>query len=441
MVPTSIVAAVLAIAAVAGAGRIIFRSWLHPGAFFALVWLFLVVFSLSAPVFGAERYPVWSGALWWMVLTLACVLTGSFIGALAAHRPHAPATIPTSGSQFEFVVPLLAVSALGSVVWPIAVPQLVVWGDHPPMYLQVFLGLHYLGPILGGLLFAGARETRHKLLALFTVLPGLLFGVLDTGRSKVVIQVCYWFSGYFTMLLFVRRGRPIALFSRGRTLAAIASLALFLLIGVVFTPFRSVPRDVPVGEKFRQYWQLLDSDTLLASWEWMHSSIFGHPAMFSSYFEIAWADPPTIPKFPQQTAAGVYRAFGYELPEPLYTEVGGEWTNVFTIFKPPIEDFTMPGALIIFFGWGALSAWAYRKVQLGSLWPGVLVAHYYANSMNIGGNFLTYNSQTGAFIIVGVYLWYLERHGSLRPHAAGAHTRRVAPRPTWQVAPYARRTW
>jgi len=75
------------------------------------------------------------------------------------------------------------------------------------------------------------------------------------------------------------------------------------------------------------------------------------------------------------------------------------------------------------------------------LWPGVLVAHYYANSMNIGGNFLTYNSQTGAFIIVGVYLWYLERHGSLRPHAAGAHARRVAPRPTWQVAPYARRTW
>ncbi len=435
------VAAVLAIIGVAVLGRVTLRSWLHPGAFFALVWVFLVLFSLAAPWFGAERYPIWSGTLWWMALTLMCVYVGSAIGSQMASPVRNPSKIPTSGRQFKYVVSLLLISAVGSIVWPIAVPQLVVWGDHPPMYLQVFLGLHYLGPILAGLLYAGAHERRHKLLALLALLPGLLFAVLDTGRSKVVIQVCYWFTGYFTMMLFINRNRTLALFSRGRTTAAVASLALFLTIGVMFTPFRAVPRDLPVAEKFRQYGQMLDRNTLQGAWEWMHSSIFGHVAMFSSYFELAWADPPAVPKFPQQTAAGVYRAFGYELPEPLYTEVGGEWTNVFTIFKPPIEDFTMPGALLIFFGWGGISAWAYRKVQMGSLWPGVLLTHYYANTMNIGGNFLTYNSQTGAFIIVGIYLWYLEKHGSLRPNAPAPQVVAVPMRPVWGAAPSVAREW
>ena len=434
MPATDNLVAMLGIAAVTIAGRATFGSWLHPGAFFALAWLFLLVFSFSAPLFGAEQYYVWSGALWWIALTLVCVYVGSLLGSRAATPVRDPLPLPTSGRQFRYAVPLIMASALGSTVWPIAVPQLVVWGDHPPMYLQVFLGLHYLGPILGGLLFGASREWGHRMLALATILPGIFFGVLDTGRSKVVMQVAYFFTGYFTMLVFMHRQRAVALFSAGRTMAAVASVVLFLVIGVVFTPFRGVPRDLPVPEKMRQYRALLEHDILLYSWEWMHSSIFGHPAMFSSYFELAWADPPTTPKFPQQTAAGVYRALGYELPEPLYTVVGGEATNVFTIFKPPIEDFTMPGALFIFLGWGALSGWAYRKMQFGSLWPGVFLAHYYANATNIGGNFLTYNSQTGAFVIIGVYLWYLERYGCLRGLGAALPSG-VMTRPTWGAIP------
>lgn len=436
MPTTGVIAAVLAVGAVAACGRVTFRSWLHPGAFFALAWFFLLVFSISGPLFGVEQLPIWQGAIWWIVLTLVCVYIGGLIGTHAASPVRTPASLPASGRDLQYVLPLLVAAAVGGIVWPIAVPQLVVWGDHPPLYLQIFLGLHYLGPILGGLLYPAARAPRHRLLSLATLLPGLFFGVLDTGRSKVVIQFSYWFTGYFTMLIFANRSRPIALLSRGRTLAAGACVALFVVIGVLFTPFRGVPRDLSVGEKLRQYRQVLDADTMLDSWEWMHSSIFGHPAMFSSYFELAWADPPTLPRFPEQTAAGLYRAFGYELPEPLYTVVGGEETNVFTIFKPPIEDFTMPGALLVFMGWGAVSGWAYRKVQLGLLWPGVLLAHYYANATNIGGNFLTYNSQTGAFVIVGLYLWYLERHGPLLARgaaetAAGHRTSGTDMRPLW----------
>lgn len=432
MPPTGVIAAVVAVAAVALLGRLTFRTWLHPGAFFALVWLFLLAFSLSAPLFGQEQLPVWEGAIWWIALTLACVYAGSVLGMRMAAPPVQAAAVPSSGRDFPWVTPLLVITAISSVVWPIAVPANVAWGDHPPMYLQVFLGLHYVGPLLAGLLYGGARDTRSRVLALLMLLPGLFFGVLDTGRTKVVLQFSYWFTGYFTMLVFVNRRRIVPLFTAARTSAAIACVTLFLVVGVVFTQFRSVPRDVPVGDKLRQYWQLLEPDRLLDSWDWMHSSIFGHPAMFSSYFELAWDTPPVHPKFPAETAAGLYRAMGYELPEPLYTMVGGELTNVFTIFKPPIEDFTLPGALLIFCAWGALSAWSYARLQGGSLWPGVFLIHFYANATNIGGTFLTYNSQTGAFMLVGLYLWYLERT-ALRPRAStvGA-TRPEAPaRAVW----------
>lgn len=427
MPPTAVLAAVAGIVIVAALGRITLRSWLHPGAFFALCWLFLVIFSLSGPLFGVEQYRVWDGAVWWIVLTLICVYVGSLVGTRMAGPVRTPIRIPTSGQEFEYIVPLLAASAVGSVVWPIEAPTFTTSGDHPPLYLQVFLGLHYLGAVLGGLLFAGSREARYRLLALATFLPGLFLAVMMTGRTTVVLLFCYWFTGYFAMMVFVRRGRPVGLFSRGRMLAAVGLIAFLLVIAVVFTQFRSVPNDVPIAEKAQRYWSLLEADRLLDSWEWMHSGIFGHVAMFSAYFELAWADPPSWPKFPEQTGAGIYRALGYSLPEPLYVDVGGLPTNIFTIFKPPIEDFTMPGALLIFFGWGAMSGWAYRKVQRGSLWPAVLLAHYYANSTNIGGTFLTYNSQTGTFIIVGLYLWYLETRGPLRPPVATSVENSVRP--------------
>lgn len=426
MPPTVNLAVVGVIALVAIAGRLTFRTWLHPGAFFALVWLFFIVFSMSAPLFGGEQYPIWHGALWWICLMMAAVYAGSLLGQRAASAPAAPAKSPTSIRDFRFFVPLLVISAAGSVIWPIAVPQLVVWGDHPPMYLQVFLGLHYVGAFLSGLAYGGSSDAKSKVIALLALAPGIFFGFMDTGRGKMVAHIASWFTGYFAMLVFRNRTRPVPLFSPGRTFAACATMAFFVVIGVTFTTFRGVSRELPASEKFKEYWNQTDSDSIRADWAWMQPSIFGQVAMFSAYFEMAWADPPTVPKFPEQTAAGIYRAFGYSLPEPLYIDIGGQPTNVFTIFKPPIEDFTLPGALFVFLGWGAVSAWAYRKVQLGLLWPAAILVFYYSNVLNMGGSFLTYNSWTGSFVLIGVYLRYLEIHGPLRGDAVRAMTAATA---------------
>lgn len=430
MPATPILFPVLALVAVAVAGRLTWRSWLHPGAFFALCWSFIVILSLSGPLFGAEQYPVWHGTLWWIVLVMVCVYAGSAIGSQMASPPRVPTPIPGSGRLFDFVTPLLIVSATGSVVWPIAVPQLTTFGDHPPLYLQVFLGLHYLAPFLGGILLAASRETRYRLLSIAALLPGIFLAVIDTGRSKIIGQVTTFFISYFAMLVFLHRSRPVPLFTMGRTLAGAVSIVLLVAIGVAFTTFRSVPWNVSVEQRITEYWHRTDSESIRRDWEWMQPSIFGHVAMFSAYFELAWANPPLRPKFPEQTAAGIHRALGGEPGEVLMVDVGGLPSNVFTIFKPPIEDFTMPGSLLVFFAWAIVSGWAYRKVQLGALWPMALLIFYYGNVTNVGGIFLAYNSITGAYLLTGLYLWYLETHGSLRSAPALAAPGTPA-RPVW----------
>lgn len=423
-------AAVAVMALLAVLGRITLRSWLHPGAFFTLVWLFMVVFSLSGPLAGVEQYPVWHGALWWIALTLASVYVGSAIGMRAADAPRCPTRMPAAARDLPGIVPLVALAAVCSLVFTLLMWEVAPGAENPPLPLQVAIGLHYMGAPLAGVLFGATRERRYRALSLVVLVAGMSIGFMGAARQSIVLQFTHWFAGYFTMVLFASRGRPIALFSPARVFGAAVSLAVVLSIGVVFYSFRAVPFDTPPVERLRQYKELLQADVTRSSWEYNQPGIFGQVAMFSAYFEMAWARPPAVPKFPQETAAGIHRVLGYEPPEALHIDVGGKDTNIFTIFKPAIEDFTMPGALLVFFGWGAVSAWAYRKVQLGSLWPGGVLVYYYSHATNLGGTYLTYNSLTGALLIVAAYLWYVEALGPLRAAREDADVERSV-RPCW----------
>ncbi len=403
----SVVIAVIGLLAVAAVGRLLEKTWIAPGAFFALCWAMFTVFTVSGPLVGVEKYDVWHGSIWWIVLTISFIIAGSVSGRIVGGWHPVSGARDLKESDFPRAVPLMAVCAASGIAWPILVPQLVAWGDHPPMYLQVLLGLHYTGPLFGGIAYACATSRRFRWLALSTLIPGIVFGVLDTGRTKIASQFEFWFAGYFAAQIYLR-ARPFRLFSVSRVLAGIATGLLFVAAGVLFTPWRGVPRDTPLEEKLTLYWEMTDRKQLAESWEWMHSSIFGQLAGFSWYFEHALANPPR-PKFPENTFAGIYRAFGGELGEPIYTDIGGISTNIFTIFKPPIEDYTLPGSLVVAFLFGFASGWAYGKVRSGTMWPMVIVMHSYVEAMGIGGWFFTYNSVTGAFVVLGIYLKYVQR--------------------------------
>ena len=118
----------------------------------------------------------------------------------------------------------------------------------------------------------------------------------------------------------------------------------------------------------------------------------------------------------QQTLNGFFRLLNVPTPDVGDSiEVDGINTNMFTIFKPPIADYTFAGALLLFFLIGIASGWAYRRVRQGRLWPIAVLVTLYANTMVVGGWFFTYNSVSATFFIVGLYLRYAEVLGISSP--------------------------
>jgi len=421
MSDVGLIIAVLGLIVFTVCARYAAETWVDPCAFFPLCWTFIVLFSLSGPLFGVEHYRVWDGTIWWMTLTMLIMSTGAVIGKhLAGMKQYLERNqFHLCDRDLPFIQSILPACAVaGAIYLVLARPDLSI--DHPPFHVQIFLGFGYVAPLLGGVSFAVGESQRVKLIALCTVIPGIFTGFVGMGRTMIILQIQFWIAGYFAMSIYLH-GASFRLFTTKRVLLGMICLVFFLAVGAVIQLFRSVERGLPLTDRLLLYWDIFEWHQLLENWEWMHSSIFGHVAMFSWYFEKVWAYPPGG-LFGARTMAGLYRVFVGELPPALSTDdIAGISTNVFTIFKPPIEDWTLWGSLVAWFLFGTLSGWAYGKVRNGSLWPIAMLLIYYTNSMIPGGWFLSYNSIAGSYVVIGLYLWLVQKR--LDPKETEVHIR------------------
>src|SRR5262245_58352604 len=86
MPPIEVLVGTLGLICLACGGRLLAGSWLSPGPFFAVIWGFIVVLSLSSPLFDAPLYPVWHGAIWWISLQCLLLMIGDLVGQGLARR-------------------------------------------------------------------------------------------------------------------------------------------------------------------------------------------------------------------------------------------------------------------------------------------------------------------------------------------------------------------
>jgi len=415
-----LVIATSALLVIAGVARALAGSWLSPGPFFASIWVFVLIFSFSAPLFGAPIYPVWAGAVWWIDLQVLMLVIGDLAGRgsrrLATEDVATPTAVPERGLPYAGVI--LAACATCTVVYMLALDAIEGRGEQPPTPLQIILAFHYAGGIFGGLIYASAKTRWNKAIGLLGLLPGTSVSVFMASRTAVVAAFTFWFAAYFTMRLYLSKAR-VHLFTRGKLTSAAIALALFFWIGILIKPFRGVARGVAIGDRLQQYGEVLDLGAVDDSWEYMKPGFFGHVSAFSYYFERAWQLPPPLIHPGEQTFAGIYRLLGIELTPALYTRVGGIDTNIFTIFKPIIDDYTLAGSLFVFFFVGLVAGRSYREVMDGKrIWMAGFLVMFYTNAMNAGGWYFNYNSVTGGFVLAGLYLAWLsvrEKQALLTP--------------------------
>jgi oligosaccharide repeat unit polymerase len=415
----------MVIVGLAFAARTATGTWLHPAALFPGWWMLAGIL----PLIVASKEPVSPGAVVWIIVACIAVSAGAVAGngGFKTRRVRQPMGV----SRFEKQIlswPMLLALILGmlsSVVFALGsgvtladmmdIQRLVVVSNQlyvaryaeigappPPRLSQALLPFVYLAPAIGGMVFVMRKEWSWKFLALLTMLPAVTVTVLQTTKAAVLFSGTLWLASYFAVRL--RLGQ-IKVFTRGHIIVA-------GVLGAVVTVFF-----FGVGLA-----RLASTDTSLAELVRVKlvTAAFGHMSVFSSWLSDYWSQPfkPTLGAY---TFAGPLEIMGFKQRGPgifdsVVELIAGETSNIYTGFRPLIEDFTMPGAIAILGILGVVAGASYRAVTRGN-WGAVpvLAAAYMTMLWTPITWFWIYNSLTATVVAIGlvvffIRLWRRARH-------------------------------
>ncbi len=397
--------------------RTLTGTWLQPGAFFALWWCFAGIL----PLVLAPNEIVGTNAMIWLIVASIAMSVGAVVGngGLRTRR----LAMPQTATDWELAVfgAVLIVSVLLGIGSNIAflssssvslsdvldVEKLVVVSNQayfqryaesgaapPPALAQALLPFVYLAPAVGGILFELTRAKWWKLLALASYLPAVAVTILQTTKAALLFAIVLWLSGYFATRL---RFGKLAVFTKGHLLVA-------AVVGGFLTTFFFA-----VGLA-----RLATTDTSLLNVVLLKlvTSAFGHMTVFSQWLAEYWGQP-IDPSFGRVTFSGPLEMLGYgqRIPglfDSLVDLVAGESSNIYTAFRPLIQDFTIPGALAILGAVGVVGGIGFRKVAAGE-WSGLplLLVAYVTIFWTPITWFWIYNSLTATVVAVGLMVFFI----------------------------------
>lgn len=417
------------LALLAARARIRGGSWLEPSALFALAWSLYVLL----PLLLAPDFEVWPAGVWWILLSVFCVSCGSWWADSGKRRNLQNATPDgsrrTALQTFSAIVPQLRVALIASLVCGLlySIVAILDFGMDlrtlfsiegvveiarafsvdrysetyvpPSLLVQIWLIGVYAAPIFGGILFSLRRHKVDLWLSIASIIPGFSVFVLQTTRAAVVTALILWVAGFFAQRALMDRG-GFRLFAKQR-LYALTGLAMLLIVifgvGQVMrggdTPEAAAVQDMVLSDTPR-VWML------------------GHLSVFTQWFRETrfGLDSPAMGAY---SLAGVFEQLGLH-PRPLglyidrYELLPGLYSNIYTVFRGFIEDFTLPGSLVFLFLLGKWAGAAYDRVREGNLhYVPVLVA-FYAFVGSYGVSIFNYNSILFAWLGASLFLWRVQ---------------------------------
>jgi oligosaccharide repeat unit polymerase len=142
----------------------------------------------------------------------------------------------------------------------------------------------------------------------------------------------------------------------------------------------------------------------------------GHLAAFSNWFAHGgWAS--TNLTFGTQTLSGLFDAAGLKArPAGVYAEnvylAPGVYSNVYTMFRGLIEDFTAGGALMILLVGGFFAGLAFARVQQRRIGYVPMLSAFFAITLwSFVVNLFIYNTVLGAWLLFAAYVFVAQKRG------------------------------
>jgi oligosaccharide repeat unit polymerase len=365
--------------------RIRSGSWLAPSAFLGLIWGFF----LGASLLGVDHRVPGLG-IWVLVTLVAATQVGSVIaesdpsqiGRQRVEQSLHVISLRQRTRQGSLIIMLVALaglihftfSSLNQYDLPFDLVSLIQlggrstqlrYGGETGEWSERLVAIWvYPAALLAGMLFSLSEKARDRLLSLSSLLPALLYTFLTGARTPILVGLACWLGGKWSIRVVLDEG-VTRLFDK-KTLLSLLALALGLFF--VFVAIDTFRGRVDTEEVHFE----TDSGRV-------RNYMLGSPAAFADWFQ--HPDDSSL-RWGGLTFEGLYNLLGIrERILGSYTDaaqtVGQESTNIFTIFRGLIQDFTLPGAFLICGLWGFLSGHAYSKRSL-QRWPALGLSAFYA---------------------------------------------------------------
>ncbi len=407
------------------------RSWFVPSAFFGMYWFCFVVASLLAV---DHRVP--GLGMWALVSLVAAVQLGSMLGEIQGNhadeeegseeQPKAESNQATLAerAQLERVtrlraLPACALLTLGATAALVyfalysldlfrqsfsflsLVQMAARWtllrydGFLDPWPLRIAAIWVYPPALVGGILFPLSRNVRDKSIAIASLLPGLLLTALSGGRAAFLVAGVCWLGGCWSARACCPGTRRGFFNLKSGLLLGAGALALLMLFAGVNSlrgaKDASDARDLSLEFNSGQ----------------IRNYMFGMPAAFAEWFD---RDQRDSVHWGALTFPGPYALLGIrQRTLGTYTDsaptVGLEGTNIFTIFRGLVQDFTLVGAFMISGLWGFLGGRNYcqRSLHLAAVLG--LSAYYAVALFSPLLCFFGFNSPIFAWVVA----WFVLR--------------------------------
>ena len=402
----------------AGIARIQQRSWFAPGAFFSLVWAFFVL----TPLIFAPDFIVKPLTIWGILVCTGSVYLGSIFGmAAGVKRSHIfglgrieikylPALnqLIILGSLLGIGAVLILLLTTGRSLYTMFSIELLAKTGHelavaryhegytPPLSVRMLMIGTYLAALLSGLLLATKPVGIKRWISYIPLLPALGFASLLTTRSTVLYTLVLWLGAYFATRVVLNNGNDrlftYSQFMRGGGILLVV-LLMFILLQMSRAGFNN-----------------LDGMLLLLSR--LRIWFFGHLAGFSAWLEQEGLvqDSLSLGEF---TFAGIFDILGISNRNSGifqdFVYISDDYnTNIFTVFRGLIEDYSVVGTLVLLFTLGVLGGLVFQYLRRGELlYLPILSAFYSITLLSHITSLLNYNTLLLAWFLFAVYLLFI----------------------------------
>ena len=359
------------------------KTWRSPGAFFSLCWSFFLLF----PVVFAQDYNTQQLGLWFIVIFCMALASGS---VLAYSPSNYKANNLTFELNYKYIFYVFILFSLISFIglyslfnyasnlysinnynsgW-IVIPNLIAvdrYGEvlNYPFIIKYSLYFIYPGNLLGGLLF-GLEKIPNKIkILLFSPLSAaIILGIIEGARTSILLGLVLFISGFLSALILKK---PEIKYSSKLYLRTFFGVSLifggFLVFFIIIQWLR----------------QGMDTIILDLLFERIRAYFFGYLAAFTQWLNGA-NELGTYGGF--ITFAGPLNLFGLiDRPLGFYEPINigkNVSTNIFTVFRGIIIDFSITGSILIAFIIGYFSQYFFQREQQASLLRTLPLSIFYA---------------------------------------------------------------